>query len=157
MNKAISSVASVLCIVVVLGCGDESASTDRVSAVDGTAQSLHAARDCLTVGGALVPSKRDDLRSYARDLDRDQVEKPAGAGNGLATVAEYRPVLTYDPAKAPPRLPYIVYVGQPLGPDLNGITAMEDKRDDTFVVQMVQPTRRAIRDFRGCLDDFGGA
>lgn len=118
-------------------------------------QSLAILRDCLTSAGATVPAERDDLRDYALDLILNRVNTPAGAGNGLATVAEHQPTLTFDSSKRPPRLPYVVYVGQPVGKELDGLVAMKDRREETFVVQAIQPTKPVIRRLRRCLDEFG--
>jgi hypothetical protein len=143
--------------LVASGCGDDpEGGFGQVGAPDKALQPLHATKQCLMRAGAVVPSRPDEMQRYARDIAQGDVEKPAAAGNGVATVAEYRPVLTYHLDKPPPRLPYVVYVGRPAEEsDLDGVTAMDDGRADTFAVQMMRPSKRDIRGLRRCLDRLG--
>lgn len=119
-------------------------------------QALDTPHDCLVSLGAVVAQRSEEIPFYRRDLMRDLVNNPAGAGRAGYVIGESSPIAENSPDGPGPPPAYLVWVGGPATEDPPDILEYaDDLRPDTFVAYLRDPSREQFRRGRRCLDKFG--
>jgi hypothetical protein len=134
------------------GCGDGSSSSSAKSDV---AVGLEIPRKCLADTGASRATGLADIEFFVDDFENGDVDKSAGAGNGIVEVAEHTPVMMGDPSGAIPPPRYLVWVGQGADESTDPLTVIKEARPETFVMYLEDPDRIQIKGAMKCLDSFG--
>jgi hypothetical protein len=127
--------------ITAVGCGEATSANENTAVV----KALKQPRKCLLNVGASLANTSTEV-----NFARGQMDKPAGAGNGIADVSQYSPAYTSSPHP-----PYVLWVGGPAAetePDLHAVA--DDSRQDTFVLYLRSPRPRALRNAGRCLDAF---
>jgi hypothetical protein len=113
-------------------------------------------RDCLSRLGARQATDVADIAFFVEDSKRGDIVEPAGAGNGLIEISEYRPVRTVGNGGGLPAPDYAVWVAQPYGEsELASVAALETDESHTLVMYVQDPDRRQTRTAARCLHDLG--
>lgn len=143
-----------LTVVGVVGCGDGGPSDGKEESGIGktVASTLTIPRACLESAGARQVSAPDEIPEVIRDLERGDVVNPAGAGNGVVEVSEYRAIRSV-PDDGRPK--YVVWVGHPAADaDPDPAEALR-AHEEAFVMIMRKPGRGDTRRATQCLDRLG--
>lgn len=135
------------------GCGDD---TPSDSGGRGFAASTKGIRDCLSRAGASRATTIADIDFFVDDSEKGEINNPAGAGNGVIGIDEYRPVLFDDGSGGRPDPRYVVWVAQAANEQEIGPLAALDRAETKALVMYVQdPDRRQTRAAARCMDELG--
>jgi hypothetical protein len=135
------------------GCGDDASSS---SGDDGLEAAADGIQDCLSRLGARQATDIADIALFVEDSKRGDTVEPAGAGNGLIEISEYREARAVGNGGGEPTPDYVVWVVQRYGEsDLEPVDALEAGKEHAIVMYVQDPDRKQTRTTARCLNDLG--
>jgi hypothetical protein len=107
VQKIVGTFLCLLLLPLISGCGDGEASSGDAD----VRALLKGPQQCLAALGASDARAVSQIQFYIDDSEKGDAVKPAGAGDGVVVVSEYRPVTSSGPSDGRPLPGYVVWVG----------------------------------------------